>query len=61
MGVDPDIEVDNDLHQTYEGKDKQLETAIMELKRWLEAEPIVVPKPPERKKDTTMGEKECKR
>jgi C-terminal processing protease CtpA/Prc len=61
MGVNPDVEVDNDPRQAYEGKDSQLETAIMELKKWLEAEPIVMPKPPERKKDMTMGERECKR
>ena len=61
MGVNPDIEVDNDPHETYEGKDRQLEAAIIELKKWLEEEPIVMPRPPERKKDMTMRERECKR
>jgi tricorn protease len=59
MGVRPDLEVDNDPHQSYDGKDTQLETAILELKKWLLAEPIVMPKPPERKRDMTMGDREC--
>lgn len=59
MGVNPDIEVDNDPFQTFGGKDSQLEAAIRELKRWLDEEPIVVPKPPIRKRDMTMGDREC--
>lgn len=59
MGINPDIDVDNDPFQTFGGKDAQLEMAIMELKRWLELEPIVIPKPPPRKKEMTMGEREC--
>lgn len=59
MGVDPDIVVDNDPHQSYEGTDTQLERAIQELKKWLDEEPIVMPKPPIKKKDMTMGSREC--
>ncbi|KAL3933550.1 MAG: hypothetical protein SGBAC_010350 [Bacillariaceae sp.] len=59
MGVDPDVVVDNDPHQTYNGKDSQLERAIVELKDWLEKEPVVVPQPPKKKKDMTMGDREC--
>ena len=39
----------------------EVQAAIQELKRWLEEEPIVVPKPPEKKKDMTLGDRECKR
>ena len=60
MGVRPDVEVDNDPHESYDGKDAQLETAIRELKKWLQVEPIVIPKPPERKRDMTMGASECR-
>lgn len=59
MGVRPDVEVDNDPYQAYSGKDVQLETAIHELTKWLQAEPIVMPTPPERKRDMSMGEREC--
>ena len=59
MGVEPDIEVDNDPHATYDGGDAQLAYAIEELKRWLDEEPIVLPKPPAKKKDMTMGDREC--
>ena len=60
MGLEPDILVDNDPHETYMGKDAQLERAIEELKRWIEEEPIVVPKPKSKRKDMTMGDRECK-
>jgi len=60
MGVDPDIVIDNDPHETFTGKDQQLERAIEELKKWIEKEPIVVPKPKSKKKDMTMGDRECK-
>jgi C-terminal processing protease CtpA/Prc len=60
MGVEPDIVVDNDPHDTYLGKDKQLERAIEELKKWIELEPVAVPKPKSKRKDVTMGERECK-
>ena len=60
MGVEPDIEVDNNPRSAYDGKDEQLEAAIQELRRWLDEEPIAQPIPPPKKKDMTMGSKECK-
>ena len=60
MGLEPDIVVDNDPHETYNGKDRQLERAIQVLKDWIEEEPIVIPKPKSKRKDMTMGERECK-
>jgi C-terminal processing protease CtpA/Prc len=60
MGVDPDIVVDNDPHEAYTGKDRQLERAIVELKKWIEEEPVVIPKPKGKRKDMTMGDRECK-
>lgn len=39
-GVGPDIEVVNDPHMTFHERDVQLETAILELKNWLEKEPV---------------------
>jgi len=60
MGVDPDIVIDNDPHETFTGTDRQLERAISELKKWLEEEPVVLPKAPVKKKDMTMGNRECK-
>jgi tricorn protease len=60
MGVDPDIVVDNDPHETFTGTDRQLERAIAELKKWLDEEPVIVPVAPEKTKDMTMGDRECK-
>ena len=60
MGVEPDVEVDNEPYSTYKGSDAQLERAIAELKTWLAEEPVIVPKPPQHKKDMTMGDRECK-
>lgn len=60
MGLEPDIVVDNDPHETYTGKDRQLERAIEVLKHWIEEEPIVIPKPKTKYKDMTMGDRECK-
>ena len=60
IGLEPDIMVDNDPHEVYTGKDRQLERAILELKKWIEEEPIVVPKPKAKRKDMTMGDRECK-
>lgn len=59
MGVEPDIVVDNDPHQCYDGKDTQLERAIGELDKWIQQEPVVMPEYPEKKKDMTMGNREC--
>ena len=46
MGVDPDIEVDNNPRTLYDGKDEQLEKSIEVLAQWLKDEPVVLPKPP---------------
>jgi len=46
MGVSPDIEVDNNPADAYNGEDTQLKRAISVLKEWLEEEPVVLPKRP---------------
>jgi tricorn protease len=43
FGVEPDIEVDNLPHATWRGADAQLERAVAELLRTLEAEPVRQP------------------
>src|SRR5262249_44433297 len=45
-GVDPDIVVDNLPHETFQGRDAQLDTAVEYLLKRIEAEPVVVPPPP---------------
>lgn len=45
-GVDPDMVVDNLPHETYEGKDPQLEAALKELQEEIQADPRPVPKAP---------------
>ena len=45
-GVDPDIVVDNTPHETFEGKDAQLEAAINYLEKQIKEHPVVVPPPP---------------
>ncbi|MCH8821979.1 MAG: PD40 domain-containing protein [Planctomycetes bacterium] len=45
-GVDPDIVVDNYPHETFLGKDRQLEAAISHLQELILNEPIEVPPPP---------------
>ncbi len=45
-GLVPDMEVDNLPHETFMGKDKQLEAAIKHLQELLKADPRVVPDPP---------------
>ena len=44
-GVEPTIEVDNLPHETFKGKDAQLEAAINYLQQKIKAEPIKVLKP----------------
>jgi tricorn protease len=46
-GVDPDIVVENLPHATFNGNDAQLETAVTELLRQIEADPRPMPQPPE--------------
>lgn len=45
-GVDPDIVVDNTPHETFEGKDAQLDAAINYLKQQIKEHPVVLPPPP---------------
>jgi tricorn protease len=45
-GVDPDMVVDNPPHETYEGKDAQLDAALKELQAEIQADPRPVPKAP---------------
>ncbi len=45
-GVDPDIVVDNLPHETFMGRDRQLEAAIAHLQELLEREPVRTPPPP---------------
>lgn len=47
-GVQPDMVVDNLPHETFLGKDAQLEAAIAYLKRRIKEEPPAIPAPPER-------------
>ena len=48
IGIMPDIEVDNNPRDAYEGRDKQLEVAISVLNDWLEKEEVALPKNPGR-------------
>lgn len=45
-GVIPDIEVDNLPHETFNGRDRQLEAAIAHLREKIAADPRPVPQPP---------------
>ncbi|MEL4307726.1 S41 family peptidase [Joostella sp. CR20] len=45
-GFEPDIEVDNLPHETFNGKDAQLETAINHLLELIKKDPRLVPEPP---------------
>jgi tricorn protease len=45
-GVEPDIEVDNLPHATFNGEDAQLDTAIDFLQQKIEEDPRAVPEPP---------------
>ncbi len=45
-GVDPDIVIDNTPHETFEGKDAQLDEAIKYLKEQIKEHPVVLPPPP---------------
>lgn len=46
VGVEPDIEVDNDPAREFAGIDDQLERAITEIRQRLEAQPVRIPAPP---------------
>jgi tricorn protease len=45
-GVDPDIVLDNLPHETFKGKDAQLEAAIAYLKEQIQMHPVDIPEPP---------------
>ncbi len=45
-GVDPDIVVDNLPHETFDGKDAQLDAAVRHLQELIRTKPIPVPPPP---------------
>ncbi len=45
-GVEPDIVVDNLPHETFEGKDAQLEAAIQFLEKKMKEEPVTIPEFP---------------
>ena len=45
-GVDPDIEVENDPKSVIEGKDPQLERAVAELMKKIQAQPVKLPPRP---------------
>ena len=45
-GVEPDIVVDNLPHETFLGKDRQLEAAISHLQELIKKDPRAVPPPP---------------
>jgi tricorn protease len=45
-GVDPDMVVDNLPHETFSGKDAQLEAAIAYLKEQIQEHPVDIPEPP---------------
>jgi tricorn protease len=47
-GVEPDIVVDNLPHETFEGRDRQLEAAVEHLQRLIEIDPRPVPPVPPR-------------
>ncbi len=45
-GVDPDIVIDNLPHETFTGKDAQLEAAIAYLREQIQKHPVDIPEPP---------------
>ncbi|MFO7733140.1 MAG: S41 family peptidase [Candidatus Aminicenantes bacterium] len=45
-GVDPDIVVDNLPHETFKGRDAQLEAAVKHLQELIAKDPVEVPKAP---------------
>lgn len=45
-GVDPDIDVENDPKSVIEGKDPQLERAVAEVMKKLQAQPVTLPPKP---------------
>jgi C-terminal processing protease CtpA/Prc len=58
-GVSPDIEVDNDPRMAFDGKDSQLERAIVELQKWLNDEPIPEFRTPGERPDKSLRNEAC--
>jgi len=54
MGATPDIVVDNNPKEAFDGKDAQLEEAISVLKEWIKQEPVALPKNPGHHRDMSM-------
>lgn len=54
LGVQPDIEIDNNPRTAFDGKDEQMEAAIDVLTDWLEVEPYVLPNRPGPHKDMSL-------
>ena len=54
MGVNPDVIVDNNPREAFEGRDEQLEKAVQILKDWIADEPIVIPPNPGPHRDMSL-------
>lgn len=54
MGVEPDVFVDNNPRQSFEGYDQQLEHAIELLYDAIQNEPVTLPKDPGQHKDMAL-------
>lgn len=59
MGVVPDVEVDNNPRDAFEGRDAQIEVAISVLKEWLKKEEVVLPKKPGRPRSKRKKDEGC--
>ena len=59
MGVEPNVEVDNDPHKTFLGQDQQLERAVQFLQEWMKQEPVVLPKSPGPHPDRSIQDESC--
>lgn len=58
-GLTPDVIVDNDPRMTFNGKDAQLERAIVELKRLLKEDPIPPFEVPPTRPDMSLHGEQC--
>lgn len=56
MGVEPDIVVDNNPRESFEGRDRQLERAIEVLKDLLVSDPIAPPENPGPHRDMSLND-----
>jgi C-terminal processing protease CtpA/Prc len=54
LGVEPDIDVDNNPRLAYDGEDQQLEMAMKVLKKWIDEDPILLPSDPGASKDMSL-------